>query len=273
MFSIPTNAWGVPRRDYIASSRSSSSYFRCACSRTRIATSSILIAAWLAFPTTAVSQEAPSASPMPDIATEHGVQAVPMEQLLLVLEGNPAEGWTCDAKYSEGTQYSECDAMAEAELVRRKPISELFDTADKGWMVRALWATRVLEKIGSPDSEQALVRLARSTPRPGSFGALMHFAKRCETWSLAALNDHWWNFGISSFIWAEAVEQFGVCKYQPSSTNLAAGLSAASLNVVEAACTSLKSMYPTGPECEPGLEGVEIWQAWLAKLTTAPHAP
>jgi hypothetical protein len=98
----------------------------------------------------------------------------------------------------------------------------------------------------------------------GKFVGLMYFADQCDPESLKVLNDHWWQFTIPSYVWEEAVFQFGNCQYRPATSNLVKALNAASLNVVDAALFSLKKMYPDGPkETETPVDTMKAWTEWL----------
>jgi hypothetical protein len=118
--------------------------------------------------------------------------------------------------------------------------------------------------IGGPDVEAGLHRIAYSFDGSlGNYLALIHFASHCETRSLRILNDHWWKFGIPSYVWAEAVEDFGSCRFKPATANLILALNAASGNVVDAANVSLRRLYPDGPKPEAGDAAVKAWTTWI----------
>lgn len=169
------------------------------------------------------------------------------------------------------TNTADADPCAQAafdELVRRAPVAELVRQAKESSSVPAtVWAVRILAALKRPDSERQIENLALGPPDVASFEATMHFARSCSHRHLARLRAQWGQYDVPSFAWAEAVGEFGRCKYYPATPELVRSINAASLNVVDAACTSLREMYPNGPDCSPDEESVAAWKHWLRSST------
>lgn len=190
------------------------------------------------------------------------------EDLLTVI----AEGYTyCVWGVNQPKTADEgyCAKSAEAELLRREPVDELVkyiqtqSLTDVGFYE----AVEVLKAIGGAKAEGGFRVLAQGKETgEGQFVGLMYFADRCDPESLKTLNEHWGKFGIPSFMWAEAVYQFGNCNYRPATENLVKALNAASFNLVDAALSSLKKMYPDGPrEAATPEETKKAWSEWVRK--------
>jgi hypothetical protein len=164
-----------------------------------------------------------------------------------------------------------CRGLAKQETLRRRPIPDLCVENENGSVAngKASAAGELLEQIGGQEIELDFGRVARSSNRViGAYLALMHFARRCEAWSLTALNGAWRKFGIPTSVWAEAVAQFGKCKFFPATENLVNSLNAASLNVVVAASASLGRMFPDGPKEVLGDEAIRVLNGrgvWFTK--------
>lgn len=189
------------------------------------------------------------------------------KELLDILGGDLTP---CKSESSSAQAGADCSDLAKKELVRRAPIAELAHAAVEGFAAEEFWAVKILEEIDRPDAKKELRRLADLSPSFGSYGAQMHFARQCENWALSLLNENWGNYGIPSSVWAEAIEQFGQCRYEAATENLVASINSASLNVVDAACESLKLIYPRGPDCAdfplfPPNEAIAAWQKWLTQ--------
>lgn len=161
-----------------------------------------------------------------------------------------------------------CSKLAKAEIMRRKPIRTLFVALKNGDMVdgKAWVAYDILKKIDGPEVEAGLSTIAHQNALDlDNFLALMYFADRCQDWALRTLNQNRWQYGISSFVWAEALADFGQCKYWPATPGLINDLNAASLNAVDAAYRSLRNMYPDGPHATDGPDAVKVWKAWISE--------
>lgn len=161
---------------------------------------------------------------------------------------------------------SHCAELARQEILRRKPVRELLAAVRDADMMsgKGAEAIQLLEQINGPEVESGLRRIAETfTADPGNYLALLHFAEKCQTWSLQTLNRHWFQWGIPSFVWAEAVYEFGHCDYRPATANLISSLDAASGNITDAAEGSLRRMYPDGPKGSLGQAAVKAWNAWI----------
>ena len=162
---------------------------------------------------------------------------------------------------------SHCADLAKQEILRRRPVKELLTAVREGNGAdgKAFQAIQLLEKIRGPEVEAGLRHIAE--PYDGNVGnylALQYFADRCETWSLKILNDHWFDFGIPSFVWGQAVEDFGYCHYLPATANMISSLDAASGNLSDAANDALRRMYPDGPKGTVGDAAVKAWTAYVS---------
>lgn len=161
-----------------------------------------------------------------------------------------------------------CSKLAKAEIMRRKPIRKLFVALKNGDLVdgKAWAAYSLLEKIDGPKVEAELSTIAHQNALDlDNFLALMYFADRCRDWALRTLNQNQWQYGVPSFVWAEALADFGQCKYWPATPGLINDLNAASLNAVDAAYHSLRNMYPYGPRTTFGPDAVKAWKTWISR--------
>lgn len=162
--------------------------------------------------------------------------------------------------------HDHCAELAKQEILRRKPVKELLAAVREAVMVngKGAEAIQILEEIKGPGVEAGLRSIAEPfTTDPGNYLALLHFADMCQTWSLRVLNRHWFEWGISSVLWAQAVTDFGRCEYRPATVNLISDLDAASGNLIDAAYDSLRRMYPDGPKVSFGEAAVKAWTVWI----------
>ena len=160
-----------------------------------------------------------------------------------------------------------CADLAKREILRRKPVQELLTAVLEADVTdgKGLQAMHLLEQIKGPEVEPGLRHIAENfDANPGNYLALLHFADMCQTWSLQVLNNHWLEWSIPSFVWAEAVEDFGRCDYRPATNHLISSLDAASGNLVDAADDSLRRMYPNGPKEGIGAPAISAWSAWVS---------
>lgn len=160
----------------------------------------------------------------------------------------------------------QCRILATQELLHRRPVPDLLNQLRAASLTdgRGVTAATLLEKIGGAGVDKGMRQLAHDSDYGiGQFTALMHFAKRCEKWSLSSLREHANQFEIPSYIWAGAIQQFGKCNYYPATELLVANLGYASLNVVAAADESLHRLYPDGPSTTFPPDQMEQWKSWL----------
>jgi hypothetical protein len=213
------------------------------------------------------SSEAPSATDslvIATLATAPTYMQGSTGDLLTAAIGQDASACTVSSVPISPAHFAD---LAQREVLRRKPLSELLTALREGNIAdgKALQAIQLLEKIKGPELEADLRQIAE--PYDGNLGnylALLHLSDRCDIWSLHILNDHWFDFGIPSFVWAEAVEDFGKCHYLPATANLISTLDAASGNLVDAASDSLRRLYPTGPKARVGHAPVNAWTAYVS---------
>jgi len=92
---------------------------------------------------------------------------------------------------------------------------------------------------------------------------LNYLAKRGDKEALKILNDNYFQYGVSSFQWADTVQWFGKYKYRPAIPNLIDSLNAASLNLVDAAQESLEQIFD-GPH--PKFKTIEEMKNYFEEL-------
>ena len=173
-----------------------------------------------------------------------------------------------DAKYFE-----HCVDLVIDELGRRAPVSELLRALDNGLISdgSASVAASALERIDSPEVEEGFLRLAQGGRNGPNYFALMHFAHRCQPWALAELSEHGNRFSVPSYVYVDAIDAIGQCRFVPATGMLVLSLNAASLNIVDAAMRSLEAMYRGGPRGVRGSEGVKAWHDWLVEHSAIPN--
>lgn len=160
-----------------------------------------------------------------------------------------------------------CAELATQEILRRKPLRDLLSAVQNGNIEdgKALKAIQLLDEIKGPDVDSGLRAIAVTFDTGfGHYLALKYFADKCEAWSLQDLNNRWFEFELPSFVWTNAVADFGHCDYLPETANLIASLNAASGNLVDAAYDSLRHMYPDGPMASFGDAAVKAWTAYVS---------
>ena len=87
-----------------------------------------------------------------------------------------------------------------------------------------------------------------------------YLAKQCSPTALRYLSNH--EFSISSFELSSTTELFGKCHYRPAIPFLVGyALQAASLNLVDAANTSLRGLYPSAPK----FSSLQKEQQWFCR--------
>ncbi len=85
--------------------------------------------------------------------------------------------------------------------------------------------------INSPDAEVA-------------FAATVYFARQGQLWALDFLNSNFYDYQMSSAVWADTVLLFGEFHYTKAARNLVEGLGSASFNMADACAQTLQSMFP-----------------------------
>lgn len=73
---------------------------------------------------------------------------------------------------------------------------------------------------------------------------VLYVAKTGDTKALDILNKNYYQYGISSSEWAEAIKLFGRFRYEPAVPNMVASFQSVSVNVIEASVESLEQIYP-----------------------------
>ncbi len=114
----------------------------------------------------------------------------------------------------------------------------------------------------------ALMRTCASAEREEEpYYCTMYLAKHGDTTALAVLNQNYYAYPISSWEWSYAVALFGTFRYRPATANLLESLDAASLNVVFAADSALRELYPKGPKGQWPPDSLKAhWTRYLRQI-------
>jgi len=134
------------------------------------------------------------------------------------------------------------------ELVRRAPVDTLIaafgraaDDAQRATLLQVLY------HIDDKQIDSALRGCATPGATEEAYYCLNYLAKRGDTTALRLLNDHYYEYPISSLQWSYTVALFGKFQYRRATENLLESVDAASGNVGGAAVEALLELYPGAP--------------------------
>jgi hypothetical protein len=162
------------------------------------------------------------------------------------------------------------------ELVARREVDLLLAAlnASKSDFAREWLVKDVLYRIDDRRVYDAFAQRLGDKEDAESYYVALYLAERGNTTALATLNRHDFQYSVSSFEWAGAVETFGKFRYMPAASNLVESLDAASLNVSAAACDALQEIFPDSPRHFSGpTEAGNYYMKRLGKVPkSAPRA-
>ena len=150
------------------------------------------------------------------------------------------------------------------ELVRRKQITLLIKAFENPLDEdQQLIVAQALFYIDDNRTASTFKKHISSEINDTMYFCLNYLAKRGDKEALRVLNDNYFQYGVSSSQWADTVQWFGKYKYKPAIPHLIESLDAASLNLVEAAQTSLEQLFD-GPH--PNFKTIEEMKGYFEKL-------
>jgi hypothetical protein len=157
------------------------------------------------------------------------------------------------------------------ELVARREVNFLLASLNtsNNEEVRKLLVSSVLYHIDDRRIYDAFTQRLNDKEDEESYYVANYLAKQGNTAALATLNNHYFQYPVSSWQWSYTVELFGKYKFMPATTNLVESLNAAFLNLSAAACNALQEIFPDSPRHFAGPTDARNY--YIKRLNEAPN--
>lgn len=176
--------------------------------------------------------------------------------LALILSGDaPSEGllsrMSMDAVLSCAEEVERCqspDWELARELARRGEVATLLELLPRASAPRRRVIVFALYlSAPQPEVMKLMRRLSSDADEEIAYYALNYQVKLCELQALAKLTAAPYRVRAACEQWATTVSLIGKCHYTPGGAFLLSSLDHACLNVVQAADSGLRTLYPEAP--------------------------
>ncbi len=163
---------------------------------------------------------------------------------LIELLGTAYEKLPEDLKKEEDHRWAICRV-----LLARHEVDLLLNSwrTSKDPVVRRCLVEMVLYQIDDSQITKAFRSRLSDTEDDEAFYIASYLAKLGDSAALAVLNNHFYQYGISSLEWSYSMALFGKFGYRPAIPHLVEALNSASMNVIDASFDSLSQLYPDAP--------------------------